>query len=194
MRRLATPLLLLSLALSAGLGTGLSGCGFQLRGSWAMPYESLFLDLPQQSELGAQLKRTIQGAQATRLTGKADDAEATFKPTGENRERKVITYSSSGRVREVQLTYRYAFRIVSRQGIDLIAPASVVTSRDMTYDEANALAKASEEDLLWRDMMNDLTQQIMRLLAGTPRNRLLGPGVSPPPVGAAAEPSLLHFK
>ena len=163
-----------NLALCVVLCLGLAACGFKLRSSWSLPYESLFLDIPTQSEFGAQLKRTLRGSQATRITERADDAEATFKPTGESRERKVITYSSAGRVREVQLIYRYSFRIVNREGSDLIAPATVTMTRDMTYDEANALAKAAEEDLIWRDMMNDLTQQIMRQLAGTTRHKVLG--------------------
>lgn len=161
---------------------GLAACGFKLRSSWSLPYESLYLDIPAQSEFGAQLKRTLRGSQATRVADKAEDAEAVFRPTGEARERKVITYSSGGRVREVQLIYRYSFRIVDRQGSDMIAPATIVMARDMSYDEANALAKAAEEDLIWRDMMNDLTQQIMRQLAGTPRNKVTA---APPTLPAA---------
>ena len=156
----------------AGIALGLSllaGCGFHLRSSWSLPYESLYLDIPAQSEFGAQLKRTLRGSKATRVTDTPEAAEARFKPTGESRERKVITYSSAGRVREVQLIYRYSFRVTDRQGADLIAPATISMSRDMSYDEANALAKSAEEDLIWRDMMNDLTQQVMRQLAATPR-------------------------
>jgi LPS-assembly lipoprotein len=170
------------------LSLGLTACGFKLRGSWALPYESLFLDIPAQSEFGAQLKRTLRGSQATRIADRAADAEAIFKPTGESRERKVITYSSGGRVREVQLIYRYSFSIVDRQGRDLIAPEAITMTRDMSYDEANALAKSAEEDLIWRDMMNDLTQQIMRRLAGTTRSKVLGTE-APGPVSATTGPA-----
>lgn len=168
------------------LSFGLTACGFKLRGSWALPYESLFLDIPAQSEFGAQLKRTLRGAQATRIVDQAADAEAIFKPTGETRERKVITYSSGGRVREVQLIYIYSFRIVDRKGGDLIAPEAITMTRDMSYDEANALAKSAEEDLIWRDMMNDLTQQIMRRLAGTTRGKVLGTEAGPASSTASA--------
>ncbi|HET6719810.1 MAG TPA: LPS assembly lipoprotein LptE [Rhodocyclaceae bacterium] len=170
------------------LSLGLSACGFRLRGSWQLPYESLFLDIPAQSEFGAQLKRTLRGSQATRIAERAEDAEAVFKPTGETRERKVITYSSGGRVREVQLIYSYSFRIVDRKGADLIAPEAITMTRDMSYDEANALAKSAEEDLIWRDMMNDLTQQIMRRLAGTTRSKVLGSETGPAPVSAGSVP------
>jgi LPS-assembly lipoprotein len=134
------------------------------------------------------LKRTLRGSQATRIADRAEDAEAIFKPTGESRERKVITYSSGGRVREVQLIYRYSFSIIDRKGRDLIAPEVITMTRDMSYDEANALAKSAEEDLIWRDMMNDLTQQIMRRLAGTTRGKVLGTEAAPGPVSSTAAP------
>jgi LPS-assembly lipoprotein len=190
MRQARTLLLFIALVI------GLAACGFKLRGSWALPYESMYLDFPVQSEIGAQLKRTLRGAEATRVTEKASDAEAIFRPIGEVRDRKIITYSSGGRVQEVQLIYRYSFRIVDQKGNDLISPPTVTMTRDMSYDEDKALAKAAEEDVIWRQMMNDLTQQVMRLLAGTPRNKMSPEGatsgtptstsVNPPPLAPAA--------
>ena len=160
-----------TLILALALCLALSGCGFKLRNSWAMPYESLYLDFSPYSEFGAQLKRTLRGSPATRITDRAEDAEAILQPTGEARERKIITYSAGGRVREIQLVFRYSFRVVDRKHDDLIEPVTITMSRDMSYDETRTLAKSAEEDLLWRDMMNDLTQQIMRQLAGTPRQK-----------------------
>ena len=37
-------------------------------------------------------------------------------------------------------------------------------TRDITFDDSNVLAKDLEEGLLWRDMNNDLVNQIMRRL------------------------------
>jgi LPS-assembly lipoprotein len=47
----------------------------------------------------------------------------------------------------------------------LVAPNEVTLTRDVTYDDSNILAKNQEEDLLWRDMTNDLVNQIMRRLS-----------------------------
>lgn len=149
------------------LVVGLSACGFHLRGNWALPYESLYVDIPKESEFGAHLKRTLMGAQATRLSETPEAAEAIFRPTGESRERKVVSFSSGGRVREVQLIYRYSFRVTNQRGLDLIPPAMIQMTRDLSYDDARALAKEQEEELLWRDMLNDLVQQVLRRLAGT---------------------------
>jgi LPS-assembly lipoprotein len=159
----------------------LAACGFQLRGSLALPYESLYVDVPGESELGAHLNRALRAAQATRLVETPSQAAAIFKPTGESRERKVLSFSSAGRVREMQLIYRYSFRLQNAAGTDLIEPASLVLTRDLTYDDAQTLAKEQEEQLLWRDMLNDLVEQVMRRLAGR-----LPPKVAATPAGAPA--------
>jgi LPS-assembly lipoprotein len=72
--------------------------------------------------------------------------------------------SASGRVREKRLQYRYGYRIVDSKGRDLVLPATVELTRDLTYADSAVLAKTQEEDLLWRDMENDLVQQLMRRL------------------------------
>ena len=167
------------------VGFALVACGFQLRSSWQLPYDSIYIDIPAHSEFGAQLKRTIVGTGAARLADSPADAQAIFTPTGEARERKILSYSSAGRVREVQLKYRYGFRVRDAAGKDLVPPGTVEMVRDLTYDDSQTLAKEQEEDLLWRDMLNDLTQQIMRRLGGRKSDTAsptpsLAPSATPP--------------
>lgn len=63
------------------------------------------------------------------------------------------------------MRYRYGYRIVNTKGLDLVLPATVELTRDLTYADADVLAKTQEEDLLWRDMENDLVQQLMRRIS-----------------------------
>ena len=42
-------------------------------------------------------------------------------------------------------------------------------SRDVTYNDAEILAKEAEEQLLFRDMQSDMVQQVMRRLASAER-------------------------
>jgi len=72
-----------------------------------------------------------------------------------------------GRVSELRLRYLYNYRITDDKGRDLVAPSSIELVRDLTYDDSNVLAKQQEETLLWRDMENDLVQQLMRRLAAS---------------------------
>ena len=144
-----------------------SACGFQLRGNYSLPYESLYLGMPDYSVIGAGLKRAIRSAGSTRLAEKADDAQATFIPTTEAREPVILSLSSAGRVREKRLRYRYGYRIVDAKGRDLVLPGTIELFRDISYADSDVLAKTQEEDLLWRDMENDLVQQLMRRLAAS---------------------------
>jgi LPS-assembly lipoprotein len=142
-----------------------AGCGFQLRGAYTLPYESLYIAGADYSLVVAGLKRAIRASGSTRIADTADDAQATFLPTLEAKEPINLSYSSSGRVREKRLRYRYGYRIVDGKGRDLVLPGVIELSRDLTYADSAVLAKESEEDLLWRDMETDLVQQLMRRLA-----------------------------
>ena len=150
------------LTLLAGV---LAGCGFQLRGSYTLLYESIYIAGADYSLIVAGLKRAIRSSGATRLADSQQDAQATFLPTNELREPVILSLSSAGRVREKRLRYIYGYRIVDQKGRDLVLPGVVELNRDLTYADSDVLAKTQEEDLLWRDMENDLVQQLMRRLA-----------------------------
>ena len=49
--------------------------------------------------------------------------------------------------------------------LKLIAPTEILQQRDISFNESAVLAKEAEEGLLYRDMQNDIVQQIMRRLA-----------------------------
>ena len=155
---------------SVGLGLVLilfAGCGFQLRGAYSLPYESLFIAMPDYSVIAVNLKRAIRASGTTRVALTASDAQATLVPGAESRDRVILSVSGSGRVSELRLRYLYTYRITDDKGRDLVAPSSIELVRDLTYDDSNVLAKQQEEKLLWRDMENDLVQQLMRRLAAS---------------------------
>ena len=103
----------------------LAACGFQLRGAYHLPYESLYLAVPESSVIGAGLKRNIRASGSTQLTDNSKDAQASFVPSGELREAVILSLSSAGRVREKRLRYRYGYRILDNQGRDLVLPGAV---------------------------------------------------------------------
>ena len=159
---------LLLVAMLLGMATA---CGFQLRGAYTLPYENLYIAAPDFSVVGAGLKRAIRTSGSTRLADSIEEAQAVFLPTGELRIPTILSLSSSGRVREKRLSYRYGFRVVDGKSRDLIAPVTVELYRDVTYADSDVLAKTQEEELLWRDMESDLVQQLMRRLAATKPQR-----------------------
>lgn len=96
----------------------MAACGFQLRGAYSLPYESIYIATGD-GVIGAGLKRNIRSSGGTRLAESAAEAQATFLPTGELRDSVILSLSSGGRVREKRLRYRYAYRIVDAKGRDL---------------------------------------------------------------------------
>ncbi len=92
-------------------------------------------------------------------------AEAILDILSENRDRVVVATDSAGLVRELQLGLRVRLRLRTPAGKELIGPTEIALQRDISYSETNALAKEGEEQLLYRDMQNDVVQQILRRVA-----------------------------
>lgn len=164
-RKMPASLRVAKTILVSGLLSLLVACGFQLRGSYTLPYESLYIDLPTGSVLGAKLKQQIRANGSTRLALSKEETQAILIQTIENRERLILSLNTAGRVREVRLRYRYAFRVVDPQGREWVPNTGIELTRDLTYDDSAILAKDQEEQLLWRDMEDDLAQQLLRRLA-----------------------------
>ena len=147
----------------------LAGCGFQLRGVATLPYETMYVDLPPSSLIGAELKRTLRAGTKTRIVEDRSEAEAVLIPVREARTKIILSLSSSGRVREFRLRYAFEFRVADRQGRDLIAPVILVIERDFPFNDSQVLAKETEEALQYRDMQSDMVQQVLRRIEASER-------------------------
>lgn len=143
----------------------LAGCGFHLRGAQPLPFSSLYIAVPESSELGAALRRNVRAQGSTRLTDTPQEAQAVLAVITEAGEKNILSLNSAGRVREYQLVYRFVFRVHDQRGQDLVPPTELTVTRDVTFNDEQILAKENEEALLFRDMRNDLVQQIMRRMA-----------------------------
>lgn len=161
----------LSLRDAAGLTTAiiiavmLGSCGFQLRGQAAIPYKTLFIETSGYSQFANDLERAIRLGSETKLVSSRDEAQAILRIIGETQERRILSLSSGGKVREFELNYRVNYRLIDHAGADLAVPGQIDLRRDMTYDDTEVLAKESEEQLLYRDMKRDAVQQMMRRLS-----------------------------
>ena len=143
----------------------LSSCGFQLRGQAAIPYKTLFVETNGYSLFANDLERAIRSGSETKVVTSRDGAEAILKIMGELQEKRILSLSAGGRVREFELRYKVNYRLMDHAGNDLAAPGQIDLRRDMTYDDTEVLAKESEELLLYRDMKKDAVQQMLRRLS-----------------------------
>jgi len=150
------------------LGLVTAACGFQLRGQAKLPFETLYIDIPDISPLGIELKRNIIAGTRTKLVRNPAEAQATLSVTSEERGKTILSFDTSGQVREFQLRYRLSFRVRDAKGRDYLPQSEIRLTRDISYSNTQVLAKESEELLLFRDMQSDMVQQILRRLAAAP--------------------------
>ena len=142
----------------------LAACGFQLRGTASLPFETIYIPNAT-SGIALDLKRNIRSGTNARVLEDARGAEAQLQFTEESRRKEILSISAAGRVSEYRLVYRVAFRVSDGKGGDFLSLSTVMLTRDMTYDDAQVLAKETEEQLLFRDMQLDMVQQIMRRIS-----------------------------
>ena len=149
----------------------LSACGFHLRGSngsFMLPFATMNIGLPDSSPLAIDLKRYIRAVGSTEIVDTREAADATLEVLADpekTRTKSILSLNSNGRVREYQLGYSIQFRVVDKAGNVLLGLTTIALNRPITFNESQVLAKETEEAQLYRDMRNDLVQQIMRRLA-----------------------------
>ena len=157
-------------AASAVSLVALSGCGFELRKAPVFAFKSIAVR--GSSAMVNLIRRNLKAAGTVTVVeaGKADEpitalqADAVLEVLEETRSRLVVSTNSAGLVRDIELNFRFRFRTVTPAGKELLAPTTIEQRRDLTYNETNALAKESEAELLYRDMQNDVAQQVLRRL------------------------------
>ena len=130
----------------------LSACGFKLRGQADLPYQSIYIALPESNTLRAKLARSITAGSKTTIMPNAKEAQATLGITGDSMVKNILSLNSAGRVREFELVRTFNFRVYDANGRDVIPPGHIELKRDITYDETEVLSKQQEEVLLIKDM------------------------------------------
>lgn len=148
----------------------LAGCGFQLRGSATLPFNTLYVDAPVASLFATQLRRVIGSGSQTRITNNQAEADATLQVVREWREKEILSLSAGGRVRELQLRYRVQYQVFDKQKAPVAPPGEIVLRRDYSFNDQEQLSKESEEALLYRDMQADAVNQLVRRLQAAAKN------------------------
>ena len=153
--------------LSALLLLLVAACGFQLRGTADVPFSNVYV--PGTTGIALDLRRNIQAGTNARIVDDPKQADAVMQFTLESREKEILSLTGTGKVREYRLRYRVGFRVHDGKGGDYVPQNTLEITRDISFNDTEVLAKEAEEQLLYRDMQNDMVQQIMRRLSAAQR-------------------------
>lgn len=144
----------------------LAGCGFALRQPPDYQFSTIWLDLPD-SAFKTELQRQIAGSGRVRVLTDSRDrerADVILHSAGPQSEQTVVSMTSAGEVREIELRLRLSFSVKTPAGRELLPPAEIERQMDQSYSESESLSKDQERALLYSTMQSDIVQQVVRRL------------------------------
>lgn len=149
---LATPLL------------GLAGCGFELKREAALQFESIALiGFAPRSPLATELRTALE--RSITVMDSPAQAQVVLQALSDERTRRVVVFTASGEVRDIQLRMRLKYRAQTPSQRELIPDAEILQIRELTFIESKTLGKQQEEQDLFREMQSDTVRQVMLRLS-----------------------------
>ena len=146
----------------------LAGCGFALRQTPPLPFARIhFSGFAPRSPLAAELRQRLEEA-GVQVLPAPNTAQVVLLAVTDQRDRRVVASTAVGQVRELQLRVQFGFRMATPGGRELIPLTELLLTRDMSYRETIALAKAQEEAELFAAMQGDIVRQVLQRLASAP--------------------------
>ncbi|MGV8921852.1 MAG: LPS assembly lipoprotein LptE [Thermomonas sp.] len=152
--------------LTAVLATALlSGCGFHLRNALSLPANLgpvRVLASDQYSALGEYLADGLQRAGAQAAPADATEGVATLQVLSEQWADTPISQDQYGRAQEFSLRYAVVFTLRRADDSVAVPQQAVELSRDYLAPAVDSIGKASERELLVRELRRDMATAILR--------------------------------
>lgn len=141
----------------------LTACGFTLRGTTPLPFDSLYLAINENTAFGSRLKRALQATSpGTVMVSSPKDAQAIYTQIRNDRGIREVSLNAVGRVEQYELTVNYAFRVTDQKGNAFLADTSFSASREVPYDDNFQQAKDDEFQRIYEDLEIGLVARIVR--------------------------------
>jgi LPS-assembly lipoprotein len=144
------------------LTLALSACGFQLRGAADLAFKTLYIQGGKLT-ISRDLARTLKN-NGVQVVEKAEDAELLLELLSESNQKRILSLSGGGLVREFELIYLLNFRVREAGNPTWGQVQTLRGRRDFSYSDSALLGKAEEEARLNADMRNDAVRELLRRL------------------------------
>ena len=148
------------------LAVMLCSCGFHLRGQFATPshLQPLYVDGAAGSVLVATLEQQLRTTDL-QLVDNRSEARYILRLSDENQQRRTMSVGNGNRAAEYQLIESVIFEVLTAGGEPLNEAVTISERRVLSYNADNELSSRSEEQLIRREMKQNLASKILRQLS-----------------------------
>jgi len=141
----------------------MTGCGFKMRGPVTLPYKTIYISGGMTQDLKLYLTRLLKTGLNTVVVTKPDEAEIFLNLT-EIPAKQILTYNQAGQITGYRLVEQVRFSVNHKDGDELIPQSDIYLTRDMDFSISSPSAAEQLEILLFQDMRQDVSSQILRRL------------------------------
>lgn len=143
------------------LATTVVGCGFHLRTYQLETAVSSFaLAGKVRVAVASVLQQNLKQAGVEEAT--QGEAEVVIDLLDERNQRRSASTAGQSRAAEYEITYSVQYRILDAQGTELAPATWIQRNRVYRIDRGNIVGSSGEQDILRREMLQDVADQIIR--------------------------------
>jgi LPS-assembly lipoprotein len=131
----------------------ITSCGFHLRGMTEISFKSISLEGKELS-FTKNLKKTLASNKVSIILP-TENPELRIELLSEESEKRILSLSGQGLVREFEIFYRVRYRIKTIDSETWSQENIIETRRDFTFSDSNLIGKEEEERQLNESMRNE---------------------------------------
>jgi len=143
-----------------------TSCGYQLRGTRHLSEDMsvIYISTEEPASLLIRYLRQQLQASGAQVTRDRKQAISVLEILQDREERRVLSVGSTGKVREFELHYMVAYRLLDAAGKEILPRRELELNRAILFDETAVLGKTNEATLVRRELQQDIVGMIMRQL------------------------------
>lgn len=165
-KAISTPRWVMLVILALALSLLLSACGFKLKQSHNLPFNTLYTNVAENSAFGAQLRRILlTNSPNLRLAPAPEQAEVQLIELSYSRTQRELSLDPNGHVEDYELQLQLQFTLIDQLGNTLLAPTTLTITRDIPNSPETVHAKQMEINSLFADMELSLVDRLVRRLS-----------------------------
>ena len=131
----------------------ISSCGFHLRSMIRVPFKTISLEGKELS-FTKNLKQILKSNKVA-IVSPTENPELRIELMSEESEKRILSLSGQGLVREFEIFYRVRYRIKTSDSEIWSQENIIETRKDFTYSDSNLIGKEEEERQLNEAMRNE---------------------------------------